>query len=80
MTCFTTHHIQRGGATFFNSEGAKINDSLGPPGVGPPGYAPADGTYPLVKDDRKATLITPCMKMPHIFYFFPFLKPLVGQW
>ena len=32
MTCFTTRHIQRGGvrATFFNSEGAKINDSLGP--------------------------------------------------
>ena len=27
-------------ATFFNSEGAKINDSLGPPGVRPPGYAP----------------------------------------
>ena len=42
MTCFTTRHIQRGGvrATFFNSEGAKINDSLGPPGVRPPGYAP----------------------------------------
>ena len=27
-------------AIFFNSEGAKINDSLGPPGVRPPGYAP----------------------------------------
>ena len=27
-------------ATFFNSEGAKINDSLGPPVVRPPGYAP----------------------------------------
>ena len=27
-------------ATFFNSEGAKINDSLGPPDVQPPGYAP----------------------------------------
>ena len=40
MACFTTRHIQRGGATFFNSEGAKINDSLGPPGVRPPGYAP----------------------------------------
>ena len=41
MTCFTTRHIQRGGgvrATFFNSEGAKINDSMGPPpGVRPPG-------------------------------------------
>ena len=46
MTCFTTRHIQRGGgvrATFFNSEGAKINDSLGPPGIGPPGYAPGGG-------------------------------------
>ena len=45
MTCFTTRHIQGGGggvrATFFNSEGAKINVSLGPPGVRPPGYAPA---------------------------------------
>ena len=30
-------------ATFFNSEGAKINDSLGPPGVRPPGYAPGLG-------------------------------------
>ena len=43
MTCFTTRHIQGGGgvrATFFNSEGAKINDSLGPPSVRPPGYAP----------------------------------------
>ena len=43
MTFFTTRHIQGGGgvrATFFNSEGAKINDSLGPPGVRPPGYAP----------------------------------------
>ena len=44
MTCFTTRHIQRGRggvrATFFNSEGAKINDSLGPPSVRPPGYAP----------------------------------------
>ena len=29
-------------ATFFNFEGAKINDSLGPPGVRPPGYAPAN--------------------------------------
>ena len=28
-------------ATFFNSEGAKINDSMGLPGVRPPGYAPA---------------------------------------
>ena len=28
------------GQHFFNSEGAKINDSLGPPGVRPPGYAP----------------------------------------
>ena len=27
-------------ATFFNSEGAKTNDSLGPPDVRPPGYAP----------------------------------------
>ena len=27
-------------ATFFNSEGAKINDSLGPPCVRSPGYAP----------------------------------------
>ena len=26
-------------AIFFNSEGAKINDSLGPPGVRPRGYA-----------------------------------------
>ena len=41
MTCFTTRHIQGGvRATFFNFEGAKINDSLGPPGVRPPGYAP----------------------------------------
>ena len=49
MTCFTTRHIQRGGggvrATFFNSEGAKINDSLGPPGIGPPRYAPAAYQY-----------------------------------
>ena len=29
--------------TFFNSEGAKINDSLGPPGVRHPGYAPVSG-------------------------------------
>ena len=29
-------------ATFFNSEGAEINDSRGPPGVRPPGYAPAE--------------------------------------
>ena len=44
MTCFTTRHIQRGvRATFFNSEGAKINDSLGPPSVRPPGYAPENG-------------------------------------
>ena len=28
------------GQHFFNSEGVKINDSLGPPGVRPPGYAP----------------------------------------
>ena len=45
MARFTTRHIQRGGggvrATFFISEGAKINDSMGPPGVRPPGYAPA---------------------------------------
>ena len=27
-------------ATSFNSEGTKINDSLAPPGVRPPGYAP----------------------------------------
>ena len=42
MMCFTTRHIQGGmSAAFFNSEGAKINDLLGPPGVRPPGYTPA---------------------------------------
>ena len=30
-------------ATFFISEGAKINDSIGPPDVRPPGYAPVTG-------------------------------------
>ena len=48
MTCFTTRHIQGGvRATFFNSEGAKINDSLGPPSVRPPGYAPDACVYCL---------------------------------
>ena len=41
MTCVI---FKRGGGggegNIFNSEGAKINDSLGPPGVRPPGYAP----------------------------------------
>ena len=50
MTCFTTRHIQRGGgggvrATFFISEGAKINDSMGPPGVQTPGYAPSHKSH-----------------------------------
>ena len=37
-------------ATFFNFEGAKINDSLGPPGVRPPAYAPdipVSGTWSI---------------------------------
>ena len=40
MTCFTTRDIGGVRVAFFNSEGAKINDSLGPPGVRHPGYAP----------------------------------------
>ena len=42
MTCFTTRHIQGGGGegNIFKLWGRKINDSLGPPGVRPPGYAP----------------------------------------
>ena len=62
MTCFTTRHIQAGvRATFFNSEGAKINDSLGLPGIGPPGYAPARQNLVIFlfshKDDKTFKVI-----------------------
>ena len=44
---FHNASYSRGGggvrATFFISEGAKINDSMGPPGMRPPGYAPGPG-------------------------------------
>ena len=61
MTCSTTGGGVR--ATFLNSEGAKINDSLGPPGVQPPGYAPVsvneyclNQQYQLSTKDNKSGL------------------------
>ena len=67
MTCFTTRHIQEGvRATFFNSEGAKINDSLGPPGVRPPGYAPE-----WVQEHTNFSRFTPS-------FYFPFRYSSLG--